>query len=239
MRKSPFIWIGSGRAGRRNVARKGRLLDQAARSGLPVPSGGILLDDFYRICLIEGLVRLADNAITIPDPVWLHEVLIRDIRFPRMDKPVAVRPAIGLAVDEIHATMRARLNVDLGDPLQLADALSAVWSTIHNDKEEQAHDILIMEMVIVEVAGEALTVAENQQDQVQLTLANDDKSSTVFKLEKIGTFQRASSDVPLYARRLQKLLRGIRRSFGKGGWRIEWADDGEICWVLQVELPPQ
>jgi hypothetical protein len=55
-----------------------------------------------------------------------------------------------------------------------------------------------------------------------------------FTLEKIGAFQRASANKPPFARRLQKLLRGVRRSFGKGDWRIDWVDDGEICRLLQI-----
>ncbi len=93
MRQSPFIWLGSGRTRRRNVARKGSLLDQAARSGLPVPRGGILLDDFYRICLENGVVEEVAGAVAVPDPEWLHEVLYGEVRFPRLEKLVAVRSA--------------------------------------------------------------------------------------------------------------------------------------------------
>ncbi|MCZ7668469.1 MAG: hypothetical protein M5U34_15385 [Chloroflexi bacterium] len=41
--------------------------------------------------------------------------------------------------------------------------------------------------------------------------------------------------MPPYAQRLQKLLRGIRRTFGQGSWQVDWLDDGEICWVVKVE----
>lgn len=41
---------------------------------------------------------------------------------------------------------------------------------------------------------------------------------------------------PAFVRRLQELLRDMRREFGEGdlGWDGEWADDGERCWLLQV-----
>jgi hypothetical protein len=30
------------------------------------------------------------------------------------------------------------------------------------------------------------------------------------------------------------LLGGVRRTFGRGDWSIKWADDGRICWLLEV-----
>ena len=51
-----------------------------------------------------------------------------------------------------------------------------------------------------------------------------------------GFFPRTDSNLPLYAQRLQKLLRGIRRTFGAGSWQIDWLDDGEICWVTKVAV---
>ena len=106
MRKYPFIWLGSGRAKKRNVPRKGWLLDQAANSGLPVPQGGILLDEFFHICLKEGVVKIGDARMKVPDPVWLHEVLFRDVRFPLWEMnshhglpfPLTVYLALTLAI---------------------------------------------------------------------------------------------------------------------------------------------
>ena len=126
MRQSPFIWLGSGRTRKRQVARKGSLLDQATRSGLPVPSGGILLDDFYRICLSEGVVEIMDRAVVVPDPVWLHEVLFRDVRFPHLEKKVAVRSAVAIPGAEDRPNGMARLNIDFNDPIQMAMALREV-----------------------------------------------------------------------------------------------------------------
>lgn len=210
------------------------LLDQAARSGLPVPTGGILLDDFYRICLAEGVIELAGDAVLVPDSVWLHEVLFRDIRFPRLAKAVAVRPAMALAAGENGKTGCAQLNIKLNDANQVADAFRTVWSTMNRDNDEQAHDLIIMEMVAIQTAGAARTAVDSEKDQIHLTTETGIELPGNLSLEKIGIFHRASADVPLYAQRLQKLLRGVRRSLGKGEWRLDWADDGEICWLLQI-----
>ncbi len=160
MRQSPFIWLGSGRTRRRNVARKGSLLDQAARSGLPVPRGGILLDDFYRICLANGLVKEVGGAVAIPDPQWLHEVLYDEVRFPRLEKAVAVRSASAVPAAEGHHSSLARLNIDFNDPIQLADALSEVWSAMKHLHDQPPLDVLVMEMVVMQTAGGARSAEE-------------------------------------------------------------------------------
>ena len=234
MRQSPFIWLGSGRTRKRQVARKGSLLDQATRSGLPVPSGGILLDDFYRICLSEGVVEMVDGAVVVPDPVWLHEVLYRDVRFPRLGKTVAVRSAMAIRSAEDPPIGMARLNIDFNDPAQMAMALMEVWSALVRLSDEQPPDLLVMEMIMIQTAGEAMSASDKSKDQVDLTVGPDSILSGSFALDKIGTFRRTSADLPPFARRLQKLLRGVRRSFGKGEWRVDWADDGKICWLLQI-----
>lgn len=234
MRKSPFIWLGSGRTRKRKVGRKGRLLDQAARSGLPVPYGGILLDDFYRICLLEGLAESVDGAVVIPDPVWLHEVLFRDVHFPRLKKFAAVRPAAAIPAGKSYPITIARLGVDFREPVQVAEALREVWSAMIRLNSEQPLDVLVMEMVAIQTAGEAMSALGSTKDQINVNMGVDGELYGSFTLEKIGAFQRVSADKPPFARRLQKLLRGVRRSFGKGDWRIDWADDGEICRILQI-----
>ena len=234
MRQSPFIWLGSGRSRRRKIARKGRLLDQAARAGLPVPSGGILLDDFYQICLSEGLVELEAEELVVPVPIWLLEVLYRDVRFPRLEKSTAVRSAAVHSAGESHSGTTAYLDVDFNDPLQVAEALRKVWTAMNRLNAEQSHDILVMEMISIQTAGEALSASGSTKDQIKLIEGTDKDSPGSFTLEKLRIFQRASSGLPPYARRLQKLLRGVRRSFGKGDWRFDWADDGQICWLMQI-----
>ena len=234
MRQSPFIWLGSGRSHKRKVACKGRLLDQAASSGLPVPYGGILLDDFYRICLLEGLAEQIGDAVVIPDPVWLHEVLFRDVRFPRLKKFAAVRSAVAIPAAESHPITIARLDVDLREPVQVTEALKEVWSAMNRLDSEQPLDVLVMEMVAIQTAGEAMSALDSTKDRIDVTMGVDSELYGSFSLEKIGTFQRASANMPPFASRLQKLLRGVRRSFGKGDWRIDWADDGEICRLLQI-----
>jgi len=234
MRQSPFIWLGSGRSRKRGVSRKGRLLDEATRAGLPVPSGGILLDEFYRICLAEGLAELVGDVIVITDPVWLHEVLYRDVRFPRLKKEVAVRSAKAVHGKWNQSGKSTYLGVNFGDPVQLAKALRHTWSTMNGVDDGQSMDVLVMEMVVIQTAGQALSMFDSEEDLVRLSSGADGAKVDNLTLARLRPFQRTSREMAPYAHRLQKLLRGVRRSFGRGDWNVDWADDGEICWVLQI-----
>ena len=51
----------------------------------------------------------------------------------------------------------------------------------------------------------------------------------------VNSEQGAGDKPPLaFSRRLQTLLRDARRTFGSRDWDIEWADDGERCWLIQI-----
>jgi pyruvate,water dikinase len=89
-----------------------------------------------------------------------------------------------------------------------------------------------MEMVTAELAGTALTGPGVAGARVTVTMSPTGKQSLV--LPPLGTWQRPSPHLPAYAQRLQQLLRGLRRTFGQGDWGVAWADDGRICWMLQV-----
>ena len=60
----------------------------------------------------------------------------------------------------------------------------------------------------------------------------DDHSFHPQKLK--GFIPQVDQSLPIYVQRLQYLLSGIRRTLGKGDWTIEWIDDGEICWLVQI-----
>ncbi|MCB8945010.1 MAG: hypothetical protein H6658_14765 [Ardenticatenaceae bacterium] len=214
--ESYFVWLGSGRARKRGVGEGGVLLDQAARVRLPVPSGGILLDAFYEGAVADGLLVRGENGrFSCPDPPLLHHVLYHDVRFPQLEKPVVVQP--------LFATTSVS-HIQFTEPGQLACSLCEVYSA---KAEDVRRDVVVMEMVEAVVGGTAVTAASQATD----TFTTNEQSLT---LPQLGIFQSASAAVPPFAQRLQKLLRGVRRTFGKGQWAINWADDGEVCWLTQI-----
>ncbi|MFO7683321.1 MAG: hypothetical protein R6X34_25075 [Chloroflexota bacterium] len=227
MKKTPFVWLGANRARKWPVGAKARLLDKAASAGLPVPMGAILMDELFQLFLEEGVVEMQGMAVTCPDPDWLFESLYDGVRFPRFDKPAALRAAFStLDEDQKGVKSAARLHVDLNDPNELAGALCRVWSVSPDPEVAFRRDMLVLEMVKGESEGTAVTSTVIPTDPI--AIQND--SLEIPQLT--GFFPRIDDKLPPHLQRLQKLLRGVRRTFGPGSWQVNWLDDGEICWVM-------
>ena len=221
-----FIWLGSGRARRRGVGSPARQLDQAAHAGLPVPPGAVLLDEFFRFALDTGLARADGRGVVIPDPELWHNTLFHSVRLPRFHRPVAVYAVAGETVADTPAA--AGRDIDFANPSAAARALEAVWST---GAGLARRDALVIETVAATATGVATTGSQVDADWVAPI------GAAPFALPQ----QRRGGDDnrPPFARRLQQLLGGVRRTFGPGAWRIEWADDEHICWLVQVIAVPQ
>lgn len=223
-----FIWLGSGRARRRGVGSPARQLDQAAHAGLPVPPGAILLDEFFRFALDTGLARADGRSVVIPDPELWHNTLFHSVRLPRFRRPVAVQ-----AVADERATTSvppvACRDADFDNASVAARALEAVWSV---EAGLTRRDVLVIETVAATTTGVATTDSATDADWLAPA------GMAPFTLPHLRHRLTPDADQPPYTRRLQQLLRGVRRTFGPGAWRIEWADDGHICWLVQVLTVP-
>lgn len=216
-----FVWLGSKRAKKQGVEQPGVLLDEATGVGLPVPAGAILLDRFYHLCLEHGLAVEADNRLIIPDPLALSRVLYEEIRLPRLSRPVTITPI---------ARPPASPAVLAQEPTALVAALEQAWFAMAANSR---HDILIIEQIESENRGIVYSQAAYQDD---LVFVGEEKIS----LPQLQSWEPSTVGLPPFAGRLQKLLRGLRRTFGAGNWLVEWADDGQICWLvgLRPGSPP-
>ena len=238
MKKTPFIWLGANRARKWSVGEKALLLDKAASAGLPVPNGAILLDELFHLFVNEGLVAMQGTAVIDYDADWLYESLYDGIRFPRFDKPVILRAAFTtLAHGQLPIASATKTHVDMNDPDELARALCSVWSVSPQNVAPHSEiafrrDVIVMEMVEGEIAGTATSTKLSAGVTTTDQIITQDGTLEIPQL--IGFFPRTDNNLPLHAQRLQKLLRGIRRTFGQGTWQIDWLDDGEICWVMKV-----
>ena len=220
MQTTLFVWLGAKRAQKRGVGKKGILLDLAARAKLPVPSGGILLDDFYRLALEDSLFVMENGRFHVPDPQLLYNVIFNEVRFPQLEKPVAI--------GAVSAKLPLQLNVDIGQPNQLASRLSAVYSDFLATPEEVRRDLLVMTMVEQQITGQIISAKGAEEDKL---IQNEEMRH----LPRIGTWQRPSSNLAAFEMRLQKLMRGVRRTFGDEGWVVTWVDNGRDCWLLELE----
>lgn len=234
MAASWFIWLGSGRARRRHIGDKGRLLDEAARAGLPVPAGAILTDELLRLFMAKGLVERHDGRLLAPDPELLHNTLFLSVRLPPFDKPVALRPAFAPPT----LSGPARLNVDLNDAVAATAALTGIWTEAARLPAGARADLLLMEMVAADYAGVVLTGHSPTHDA--MTRLHDSQGETMPApaLPRLGRGQ-PDAGLPPFARRLQMLLRGVRRTFGQSLRQIEWIDDGHICYLIQLSEPAE
>lgn len=207
------------------MAEKGWRLDMAANAGLPVPNGGILLDDFYWLAVQQEVVIVEeDGRHHIPSPQALHDLLYTAVRFPKLDNPCALRPLFvcpETACPPCH-------HINVRDATALSIALCRLWTAVPPTDETCRRDLLIQEMVIPMVEGTAVSLPASNMDILK------DNSQSI-ELPRLSRWARPKPDTADYVQRLQMLLRGLRRTFGDEAWKISWADDGRICWLLQIE----
>jgi hypothetical protein len=189
----------------------------------------------------ERVITEQDGRVFVPDPGFLHHTLYAAFRFPRLNNLCAVRPVFSAGT---HAewseeeTFAAHLNVDLDDPGRLAEAMSAVWTMAlqwetraGGDTNELRRDVLIMEMVVVEACGSAIASQTRGHDVATYRTVAGEGSMA---LPVLGAWQSPSKELPLFGQRLQRLLGGVRRTFGPGDWQVTWVHDGDVCWLLTL-----
>ena len=212
-----FAWLGSKRAAKREVPEPGCLLDKAAANNLPVPSGGILLHNFYELALEEGVIQVEDGLVTAVSTPALHDLLFNLARFPLLDGPMVIRP---LHPNQIGPALSP---VQLDNPSQLAGSLCEGWAT-----QNGRHDLLLISLPENGVWGTAVSPPDAATDQlIQAEISTP--------LPRLSRWQRPDASLPPHAQRLQMLLRGLRRTFGDAGWEIDWVDNGRICWLWEMK----
>lgn len=217
-----FIWLGSGRARKRGIDERGVLLDQAARAGLPVPPGAILPDELFRLFLDKGLATRSGDRVIVPDAELFHNTLFHSVRLPRLARPVSIRAVVA---DSCGAVAPSAI-VDPDDSETVAAALAAAWSYLARCPEPVRADVMVMETVSGEHSGRAVTDGPSGGDLVALGPAAGGGELLPLAVDTDGQ--------PPFSRRLRLLLGGVRRTFGKGMWEIEWVDDGRVCYLLQL-----
>lgn len=216
--------LGDGLAAEFGVAAKAALLDQAAVSGIAVPAGVIVVhgDD------------AAPSASLLP-------------RSEAAPSALVVRSAFS-AEDTTTTSMAGRFRTELGlphDPEAIAQAVhrvrdSAAVSPGDDLDREIRTDVLVMAQVEALLAGVAFTEATFEDDLVNVTAGLGDQlvSGAVAgertALAKLRRGERAASTCAPWEARLARVLQQVRAVFGPADWDIEWADDGSVCWLLQV-----
>lgn len=212
-----LIPLGSGQVAAAGVGNKAALLDRARRAGLPVPHGYVLLAE-------------ADARLPYV-PAFSRKIAVRSA-FSAEDHPW----------ESLAGFFLSKLWVDASDLPALEESLQEVRDSASRRAGEFRRDILLLEMVDAQRAGVAFTETNFEDDLVNWTRGTGERlvsglvRGETLELPKLRAGERSSlpKESPLFAERLQALLRDVRRAFGPYDWDIEWADDGRRCWLLQV-----
>jgi rifampicin phosphotransferase len=202
--------IGSGRATALGISPKAAILDVAAKKGLRVPHGFVLL-----------------SGAALPAHVPLEGL-------------VAVRSAFGAedgGTQSLAGWFSSKLNVAVAD---IAGAVDEVRASALRREGTFRTDVLLLNMVAAKHAGVAFTEEDYLDDIVNVTVGLADKLvSGEVAGERVVLRRFANvTEHGSWATRLQSLLADVRKSFGRGennvGWDVEWADDGTHCWLVQI-----
>lgn len=286
-----WIKLGSGKTEQHGVHGIATLLDRAARAGLNVPKGVVILDTVWDQAILRGLLVIGHGTMDVPSP----QHMLRFLNLPEFDSSVIMQPAFSNRqnVSQPHShlgesTDRIK-NLNMGDAYQMVSALSQIWtSAIHylaletgamprvDESGEMPavrpqrgtrstdeislgqfvrRDVLLTESISAQVSGIAYTQQAYEDDLIlvqqntttrpqQRLMDNGEAIHESALLPKLRGWERHRASAlkqitqEAWSPRLQEMLREVRRWVGqqqKGDWKIEWADDGEKCWLLWIE----
>lgn len=235
----------------KDLSNKGLMPAKFVPVQMPVPESCVVLDEFYRHAIETGLAKIENGEVLVPDP----RAFMDSVELPPITGRVAVRSAF-TAEDRTDSTYTGRfetvLNVPIEsfsispsrvcDPRPLANAIAKVWTSGLKGDVTGRMDVLVMRMVDARYSGVAFTEVDYEDDLVNYTdgLANEmlagrkpGKTLELAKLQPLETPSKEHVNLP-FVPRLQVLLRSIRLALGKGNWDVEWADDGDKTWIIQI-----
>ncbi|QUV80438.1 PEP/pyruvate-binding domain-containing protein [Chloracidobacterium thermophilum] len=227
------VWLGRSPWPAR-VGPKADSLHRAKAAGLPVPPGVLVVEEALTHSLHRGWVRATGEGFVIAD----QEALQKALDLPPVASRVAVRSAFSREDGESQSLagyFASFLNVPFPE---VWPAVCRVWNSSHRLDAPFRRDVLIMAMVDARHAGVAVTETEYEDDLVNVTQGLGDRlvsglvAGETLHLPKLRAFEKPTEAG--FAGRLQRLLRDVRRVFGARNWDVEFADDGQQCWLLQV-----
>lgn len=201
--------LGSGRLGGYGAGPKAALLDHAARHGVAVPRGVVLLDG------------------TPPERVASVLSEIGTTTF-------AVRSAFAAedgATESLAGWFTSTLRVPAG---AVVGAIDGVRASAERRTGSFRLDVLVMAMVDARHAGVAFSEPGTYDDVVNVTTGTAERLVAGDEAGERVLLARLEPAAKGWPRRLQRLLRAVRRVFGDEPWDVEWADDGRTCWLVQV-----
>jgi rifampicin phosphotransferase len=220
------VWLEIGGADRaaRDVAPKAALLHRAAIAGVRVPPAMVIPD--------EAFLAWSAAAYPLPAPFAQQRLAVRSA-FSGEDGARESRAGAYLSVLHVDAQTRN------------AVATAAARVRASGAGTAGRRDLLLMQMVDAQHAGVAFTEREHEDDLVNVVegtaeaLLSGAVSGQTLELPRCRRGEATDPSLPAWAQRLQRVLSQVRdlarvNRWGSGDWDVEWADDGAVCWVVQL-----
>ncbi len=202
--------IGSGNLTRAGIASKAARLDDAEIAGLPVPKSSVVPDGVDSNEAGRALAQHHRGAVAVRSA------------FAAEDRPD----------QSLAGHFDSFLNI-ASDAESLADAVDRVRAS---GTAEYRRDVLVMDMVDAKQAGVVFSEPGWLDDMVNYT---DGLGDALLSGEEAGnrlslSRRRRDEDDAPWQGRLAQLMSDVRDAFGDLPWDIEFADDGQQSWLLQI-----
>lgn len=202
--------VGASSLAASGVASKAARLEAAVAAELPVPLSSVVPDG-------------ADAAAAAAKLAARHR------------RPVAVRSAFA-AEDRADVSLAGHFDSFLNVEPTVDTLANAIESVRASGSGEYRRDVLVMDMVDATVAGVAFSEPGWVDDLVNFSrgladklLSGDDPGESL-ELDRLSR----KRDAEPWQGRLAVLLKDVREVYGDEAWDIEFADDGSVCWLVQI-----
>ena len=200
------------------------MLHRAAQAGVRIPECIIVPDDAY--------AGWADGGCPVSTEL--------------RDGLLVIRSAFS-SEDTARSTSAGAFTSILRVPASDAGALAAASVRVRASGHGAAvrRDLLVMRFIDAQHAGVALTEREHEDDLVNVVSGTAEAllagtvSGQRLDLPRCRRGEPTDALLPPWAQRLQRVLQLVRElaqvnRWGSADWDVEWADDGDTCWVVQL-----
>jgi len=219
-----FVVIGARDRRGGEVAPKAAMLHRAAQAGVRIPGCIVVPDEAF-----EGWA-----AAGFPLPAELRSGLL------------VIRSAFSTE-DTAHSSHAGAFTSILRVPAAHAGAIAAASQAVRASGEGTAgrRDLLVMRFIDAQHAGVVFTEREHEDDLVNAVSGTAEGllagrvSGQRLDIPRCRRGEATEALLPPWAQRLQRVLQLVRElalvnRWGSADWDVEWADDGETCWLVQL-----
>jgi hypothetical protein len=115
--------------------------------------GVVLLHRVYDLLLEAGVVVADNQRIHCPDPDWLKQVLLEDVRLPSLNGRMIIRAAFTNSDGRPFGPVAPVNDVDFDQPQAVAAALCKLWTAVADQPDTVRRDLIIQQQCLYEVKG--------------------------------------------------------------------------------------